>query len=111
MFIGVILFVIGNILAWFQYNSQFAWEWWQGRPIFSKVVFAFPMGLCFWYAIKHIVDATGELWASKLVGFGVSNVVFGIMTYWILNESVFTPKTASCLLLAVMIIFIQIYWK
>lgn len=108
---GVLFFLVGNIFAWFQFNSQFVWEWWRDKALLSNLLFAIPMGICFWYAIRHIVDATGLLWSSKLIGFGVGNVVFGILTYALLKESVLTPKTLICLFLACLIIAIQIFWK
>tara|TARA_R110000824_G_scaffold287986_2_gene476008 strand:+ start:312 stop:653 length:342 start_codon:yes stop_codon:yes gene_type:complete len=108
---GTLFFTVGNILAWFQFNSQFVWPWWQNRPVLSNVIFAIPMGICFWYAVKNVVLASGELWTSKLVGFGVSNFVFAIMTYIFLKESIFTTKTMMCLFLASLIIVIQIFWK
>ena len=109
--IGIMLFTVGNILAWFQFNSQFVWDWWKDRPFLSNVIFAIPMGLCFWYAIKYIVEDTGLLWTSKLIGFGVSNVIFAALTYLLLKESILVPKTLICLLLSVIIIGIQITWK
>ena len=109
--LGILFFVIGNILAWFQYNSQFVWKWWEDRPLLANVIFAIPMGICFWYAIKNIYLTTDQLWASKLIGFGISNVIFAIFTYFFMNESIFTPKTMTCLLLASLIIAIQIFWK
>jgi len=109
--IGILLFTVGNILAWFQFNSQFVWEWWENRPILSNVIFAIPMGLCFWYAIKYIMEDTSLLWTSKLIGFGISNVVFAILTYMLLKESILAPKTLICLLLSVVIVGIQIVWK
>tara|TARA_Y100000296_G_C4933184_1_gene137659 strand:+ start:37 stop:381 length:345 start_codon:yes stop_codon:yes gene_type:complete len=109
--IGIIFFTVGNILAWFQFNSQFVWDWWKDKPILSNLIFAIPMGLCFWYAIKYIVEDTGVLWTSKLIGFGVSNIIFAIFTYVFLKESVFAPKTMICLMLSVLIISIQVLWK
>tara|TARA_B100000131_G_scaffold224532_1_gene216130 strand:- start:10 stop:345 length:336 start_codon:yes stop_codon:yes gene_type:complete len=111
MIAGVILFLLGNVLAWFQFNSQFVWPWWSTRPLLSNAIFAIPMGICFWYAIRHIVDATGLLWSSKLIGFGVSNLVFAVLTYTLLKESIFEPKTMVCLVLSVAIIAIQVMWK
>ena len=108
---GILLFVIGNIIAWFQFNSQFVWEYWKAKPLLSNLIFSVPMGLCFWYAIKYIVEDAGALWPSKLIGFGVSNVVFAVLTWLILKESILTAKTISCLALGMMIILIQIYWK
>ena len=109
--IGILLFVVGNVLAWFQFNSQFVWEWWKDRPILSNVIFAIPMGLCFWYAIRFVVEDSGKLWTSKLIGFGASNVVFAFFTYALLKESIFTAKTMSCLILSVAIVAIQILRK
>ena len=111
MLLGILFFLVGNILAWFQYNSQFVWEYWKDKIVLSNLLFAVPMGMCFWMAVKNIVASTNELWASKLVGFGVSNAVFAVMTYIFMKESIFTAKTMTCMILATAIIGIQIYWK
>jgi|TARA_R110000851_G_scaffold332415_2_gene508616 hypothetical protein len=108
---GIILFVIANVLAWFQFNSQFVWGWFEDRPIITCAVFAFPMSIVFWYAINSIMLETGQLWTTKLVGFGVGNIVFGILTWLMLGESLATAKAIICLSLASMIIGIQIFWK
>ena len=109
--IGILFFTLGNIIAWFQFNSQFVWDWWKDKPMLSNFIFAIPMGLCFWYAIKYIVEDTGLLWTSKLIGFGVGNIIFAIFTYAFLKESMFAPKTLLCLFLSAVIIGIQIFWK
>jgi hypothetical protein len=108
---GVLLFTIANIMAWFQFNSQFVWPWWEDKPIFTSLIFAVPLGVCYWYAVRYIVLSTDELWASKLVGFGVGNIVFAVLTYFIAKESMLTPKTMVCLSLAMVIILVQILWK
>jgi hypothetical protein len=46
-----------------------------------------------------------------LLGFGVSYLTFPILTYLILKESMFTPKTMACVFLSFCIIGIQIFWK
>ena len=111
VYIGIILFAFANVLSWFQYNSQFVWDWWKDKPLLSQAIFAIPVGLCFWHATKNIVEATGELWAGKLLGFGVSNTIFAILTYAMLKESIFTTKTMVCMFLAILIILVQVYWK
>ncbi len=108
---GILFFLVGNVIAWFQFNAQFVWTIWEDRPLLINVLLAIPMGLCFWYAIKSIVLETDQLWTSKLVGFGVSNFVFAILTYVFMKESVCTPKTLTCLSLASVIIAIQMFWK
>jgi hypothetical protein len=111
VYVGILFFFFANIMAWFQYNSQFVWDWWKDKPLLANGIFAIPVGLCFWHATKNIVEATGELWAGKLLGFGVSNMIFAILTYAIMKESIFTAKTMTCLFLAVLIILVQIFWK
>ena len=111
MKLGIFLFALANVLAWFQFNSQFVWKWFENKPLITNVIFAMPMGICFWYAVKYTVEDTGQLWSSKLVGFGVSNIVFAVLTYAIMKESMLTPKTMMCLTLGTMIILIQIFWK
>jgi hypothetical protein len=43
--LGFALYCLGHIFAWFQLNSQFAWEWWRDRPFFTVCVYAIPTGL------------------------------------------------------------------
>ena len=109
--LGWLLFAFGNILAWFQFNSQFVWDSWRDRALLSNFIFAIPMGICFWYAVKYIVEDTGQLWTSKLIGFGIGNIIFAIFTYIFLKESIFSPKTMICLLLSAVIIGVQVFWK
>ena len=111
IYIGLTFFLVGNIIAWFQYNNQFVWDWWKDKPIFTNLIFAPFVGMCFWYGTKNIVSVTNELWASKLLAFGVSNFVFAVMTYSLMKESMFTTKTLTCLALAGIIILIQLFWK
>ena len=98
-------------MAWFQFNSQFVWEWWKDKPLVSVLIFAIPMCLCFWAGTKNIVDSTGMLWSSKLIGFGISTTIFAALTYFIARENILNFKTMASLFLAMLIIFIQIYWK
>jgi hypothetical protein len=108
---GILFFVVANIFAWFQLNSQFVWSWWSTRPLTSSLIFSIPVGLLFWHAIKNTVEASGSLWTSKLIGFGVGNIIFAMLTWFLMKESIFTAKTMTSLTLAGVIIVIQILWK
>ena len=52
---GVAFFVIGNILAWFQFNSQFVWDWWKDKPFITCMIYAIPASMLFWYGTKFLV--------------------------------------------------------
>ena len=108
---GMLFYFIANIFAWFSINLQFMYDWWKGKEVLSAALFSFPVIYLYILATKEIVRETGLLWSSKLIGFGVSNMVFAFFTWTLMNEGMLNPKTLSCFLLSILIIFIQIYWK
>lgn len=70
-----------------------------------------PISYMFIYATRFIVDGfDGNVWPSRLIGFGTGMVVFGILT-WLHLGQVPTLKTWITLILATIIIGIQILWK
>jgi hypothetical protein len=111
IFIGFLLYVLGHFLAWYQINSQFAFAWAKQNMILPVLFLAVPMGLCFLYGTKLIVGDTQALWVSRFVGFGASYFVFPVLTWHHMNESMFTVKTMSCILLSCVILWIQIFWE
>ncbi len=52
----------------------------------------------------------GQIWPGRLIGFGVGIIVFTTMS-WILMKEPINLKTIVCLVLAVMILIVQIFWK
>jgi hypothetical protein len=108
---GTILFVLGQIIVWFQLNSQLVWEWWEDKPVLTALIFSMPISIMFWYGTKVIYAETGSAWASRYVGFATSYLTFPLLTWWFLQESMFTPKTLVCTALAILIMCVQVFWK
>ena len=111
LLLACLIFAIGQTFGWFQIHSQYVWKWWEGRAIEAVLLFGLPAGLCFWYATKMAIDATDAAWSSRLLGFGMSYVTFPFLTWWLLEESMLTPKTLVCVTLSFMIIGLQLFWK
>ena len=111
IFIGICLVVCGHVLAWYTHNLQFVYEFWKNRPVLSNMVFGIPCGFAYWYATKHFMAATGELWSIRFIAFSLSYLTFPLMTWYYLNESMFTTKTLICTFLAVIIMFVQFVYK
>lgn len=109
--IGTILFILGQTAVWFQLNSQLVWEWWKDKPIITALIFSVPISIAFWYGTKNIYGETGSAWSSRYVGFATSYLTFPLMTWWFLQESMFTPKTLICTGLAMAIMAVQVFWK
>lgn len=110
IYLGIFLFLIGQAMGWFQLNAQYLWEWWKNRPIAAAFLIGAPTSVAFWYAWRTIVEATGSVWTARFIGSSTGLIVFPILTWFLLGESMFTTKTMLCLGLAVLIILIQLFY-
>lgn len=109
MMYACFLFIIGNILGWYASNLQFVYEYWANKSIQSVLIFGVPSMLSFWYGTKFAMLAVPELWTIRFVGAALSYCAFPLMTWYYLNESMFTVKTMICVFLAFLIMAVQIF--
>ena len=104
----VILFIINNILIWYQLNSQLVWEWAKGnKSMWLMSLMGVPISIMFWYATKWGYIGFGNLWAVRFMGFATSMLTFPIMTYLYLGEPM-TMKVILTMGLAVIIMLLQL---
>ena len=107
---GVFFYMLGQLLVWYQINGQFLSEWVKKNPLIISLM-GIPISLVYIQATKHSVEAfNGELWPQRLVGFAVGMIVFSLLTYYHFSETL-TPKTIITLILSLIIVLIQIFWK
>ena len=111
LLIAALLFIGGHICAWFQFNSQFVWESWKNKQVLSVLIYSLPVSFFFIMGTKYAVEATERLWSSRLIGYGIGIIIFSILTYFFMKESIFAPKTITCVILSIIIILIQVFWK
>lgn len=109
--LAIILFVLANILVWFQMNGQFLWKWFEKNPILLSVILGTIISYLFIYATKYMFSYfDGMLWSIKFFNFALGSIVYGLMTYYFMDEGL-TPKTLICLFLALIIISVQVFMK
>ena len=108
--IGVLIFLFGQIMGWYQLNLQKMYDWWADKPLLSAILMGVPTSILFWYGWKYISEATGSVWSARFIGSSAGFVIFPILTWFMLGESMFTAKTLVCLFLSVLIILIQIFY-
>jgi len=107
---GAFLFLVGQILVWYQINGQFLSEWMKKNPIWVSFL-GIPISYVYIYATHHLVIAfDGQLWPQRLIGFAMGILSFAFLTWFHLNEAI-TAKTAVTLALAAAIVLIQVFWK
>jgi len=106
-----LLFTLGHLTAWFTFNSQLVWDFWKDKYLLACIIFGIPGSISFWWATKIGYEDIKELWSLRLIAYAASYIAFPILTWWFLKESMFTTKTMICIMLSVIIILIQAFWR
>ena len=102
------LFLINNVLIWYQLNGQLVWKFWTTpKGIVLSLLMGIPITALFWLATKWGYIGFGNLWAVRFMGFATSMMTFPIMTYLYLGEPM-SLKVIVTLILAVVIMIIQV---
>jgi hypothetical protein len=110
LFKGFFFGVLGQICSFLQLQGSVKFGWYEKYPIII-LLSSIPAA---WFYIKSVEGFVnhfdGQLWPSRLIGFGIGIVVFVTMSIILFKEPL-TPKTLICLGLAATILGIQILWR
>ena len=105
--ITTLIFLVCNVMIWYQLNSQLVWDWDKGnKAIILSCLLGIPISIMFWYCTKIGYEGFGTLWPVRFMGFATSMLTFPIMTYFYLGEPI-TLKTFVTIILSVVIMIIQ----
>ena len=108
--LGVLYGSIGQVLSFIQLQGGIKWGW-TPKYTWAMVLLGLPVSFFFMKSVQHFIAAfDGEIYPSRLIGFSIGIIVFGIMGWYLFREGI-TLKTGMCLLLSLAIILIQILWK
>jgi len=107
---GFIYGLIAQVITFLQLQGQLKYDILKNNTWFV-VLLGLPISYLFMISVRYFVEAyDGQIWPSRLIGFGIGVVVFSLMSYWLFKEPL-TPKTLICLGLGTLIVLIQIIWK
>lgn len=105
---GVLYGILAQIFTFLQLQGNIKWNWFEKYPI-PILMSAIPLTWLYIKSVEHLVSAfNGEIWPSRLIGFGTGIIVFALMSHFIFNEMI-SLKTLICLMLAICIILVQLY--
>ena len=94
----ILLFVLGQVLVWFQLNGQFLWDSfrkYEGLLILTGI----PITWIFIEATRQGYTAfNGLLWPARFIGFGIGIAVYALCVSFFMNEGI-TMKTFISLIL------------
>tara|TARA_B100001094_G_scaffold308164_1_gene340515 strand:- start:401 stop:751 length:351 start_codon:yes stop_codon:yes gene_type:complete len=106
----VSIFLLVQILTWFQLNGQFVWPWFKNN-VFLLCLFGLPISYLYIEATRFgFIAFEGLIWPGRLLGFAAGIFTFAICSSIFLGEGL-TTKTTISLLLASVLVCIQVFWK
>ena len=109
LFYSILVFLLMHVLAWFSSNSQFISETWKDKSLLISIIISVPLSLCAYYGTKLGYEPLGSsAWGVRFIAFGISYLVFPVLTYYMLGVSMFTLKTMICIFLSIIMIAVQI---
>jgi len=110
IFWGILWGITAQVLTFFQLQGQLKYQWMKDHT-WAVILMGIPISFMFMQSVKHFVLAFGgEIWPSRLIGFGIGVIIFTIMSELLFKEP-FTLKTGICLFLGTLIILVQLFWK
>jgi hypothetical protein len=107
---GIFYGIFGQLLSFLQLQGSIKYGWFQKYPILV-LLSALPSTWLYIKSVEHLVAwGDGQLWPSRLIGFGIGIIVFVTLSMILFKEPL-TLKTLTCLMLAASILLVQIFWK
>ena len=107
---GIIYGIFGQVLSFLQLQGSIKYGWFQKYPIII-LLSAIPTTWIYIKSVEYLVAwSDGQLWPSRLIGFGIGIIVFVTLSMILFKEPL-TLKTLTCLMLAASILLVQIFWK
>jgi multidrug transporter EmrE-like cation transporter len=110
LLLGFVYGFIAQVLTFLQLQGNIKWNWYHKYPIIMLGM-AVPISWLYIKSVEAFVHSfNGEIWPSRLIGFAIGIIVFALMSYFLFKEPVST-KTLICIVLAMCILGVQIFWK
>ena len=110
IFLGILFGALGQIGTFLQLQASYKYGWYE-KYQWIVILASVPLG---WIYIKSvnsfIVGFGGQIWLSRLVGFGIGVIVFTLMSHYLFKEPL-NLKNGLCLLLGFVIVAIQLFVK
>ena len=102
--------LLGQVGSFMQLQGAMKLGWFP-KYFWPVLLMSVPLSWLYIKSVEHFLAAfDGQLWPSRLIGFGLGITIFSIMSHFLFKEP-FTPKTLVCIGLGLIIIAIQVIWK
>lgn len=107
---GILWGVLGQIGVFLQLQGTIKFPFMK-ENLWLVLLMGVPISWFFLKSVRNLVEwGDGQLWPSRIIGFSIGIVVFGVMSSLIFGEGL-NKKTAVCVALSLVIVLIQVFWK
>jgi len=89
--------------------GQFKWDFFKNN-VWLIILSGLPITLMYYYSTRFGVDGFGNTWSLRIIQFVMGIVVFWALNTYFLNEQL-NMKNGISLLLCIVIVLIQAFWK
>ena len=110
LLLGMLILFITQALAFVQTNGQFLWPWFAKNTLLVALVMGSTIGLGFIISTGYITQYFDTIWPARILSFSLGVLSFTFLAWWLKGEAI-TMKTIVCLILALSITLIQIFWN
>ena len=110
LLLGMLILFITQALAFVQTNGQFIWPWFAKNTLVVALVMGSTIGFGFIISTGYITQYFDTIWPARILSFSLGVLSFTFLAWWLKGEAL-TMKTIVCLILALSITLIQIFWN
>lgn len=108
--IATVLMILGQIGSFMQLQGAIKYGWYE-KYLWIILLSSVPISYLYIKSVNLYVQGfSGQIWPSRLIGFALGIMVFTILSTVLFKEHM-TAKTVVCLLLALTIVGVQLFWK
>jgi hypothetical protein len=110
LLLAILVGSLAQVLTFLQLQGRWKFECMRNHQ-WLVVLMGIPISILFMTSVGLMVQHfDGQLWPSRLIGFVIGTIMFTIMSVSLFGEPI-TIKTGVCLLLSLMILMVQLFWK
>ena len=110
LILGMLVGSLAQVLTFLQLQGRWKYECMRNNQ-WLVVLMGIPISILFMTSVSLMVQHfDGQLWPSRLIGFVIGTIMFTILSVTLFGEPI-TVKTGVCLLLSLMILMVQLFWK
>lgn len=108
--IAIVYGLVAQTITFLQLQGPYRYDLLRNNPV-PVLLMAVPIAWLFTKSTHYFYIASeGQLWPGRLIGFGIGMIVFSLMSYALFKEPM-TMKTIVTLILSVLIVCLQVFWK